>query len=742
MPPKKRLSKRSPSDEKLHAAGIAISRMRLNHSKGILALAKKIDGLRGAYETANIISLLRDCGLNEDEIATYMAVTSKLGHYEDRIKSQGLGYDGVRALVHASDEAVAQAMNLGNAGGPLGVNELARLRDIPERSKIPDIDAVKNLRTECFQAECIRMAQERQHSYTTMARELHIALEGYAERLRYVRHYYERVEDYNFLADLSDQDIEALRQEGVKVRAIEETFFGKNEEEIIALAKVLLKEFDELFPGRAIPKSDWGRIGNDNPTLRYFAEARQALVALQAGGFLGGFPSDASEHDQWDALSSVAYLAGVHSGSTLSQRLSPRPVEKLNAFIVRSASGVEAVGLDAAGFRIRGTYISIRRGRPRAKSLTSSGSAKVIVYRQVSALRLSIKLRKLNLGRRIMNAWNQRYVQIDRDGFAPDLTGQIDRLGKQKVHLLAATLRDEPFKERGKGEDDKRQQFGHAFQLIRDFRPKAFFFETSAEFRGPKHLPFRNRLAHQADDLGYVITDFELNALSFGVPQDRPRSILMGVAKKYGSQLRQPILVNPIHRTVGDAIADVAFGFLPEIEAIPEEVRTPDQIKYRKWARAWLAEHGDKPVPDTLSLIRKSSDTFDKWHKYGFNDAVRHIVQPRLEDLQTDSVPLSLLILKRLQGIPDDWTFFGSHDEQRAQICETTPPVIYRVMGHVIHAALTGEDVDIDQAARQKLESRRWKTASAFRSMAQSDNPARLKALEWREHVLREEEGP
>ncbi|OLP52377.1 hypothetical protein BJF91_02285 [Allorhizobium taibaishanense] len=709
--------------------------MRLNQSKGILALAKKIDCLRGSYETANIISLLRDCGLNEDEIATYMAVTSKLGHYEDRIKSQGTGYDGVRALVRADDETIAQAMNLSNAGGPLGANEIALLRDIPERSKIPDIAIIHKLRDECVQAECVRMARERQQSFTASVRQLHIALEGYAERLRYVRHYYETVEDYNFFADVSDEEIEALRQEGVKVRAIEETFFGEKEEDIIALAKILLKEFDEIFPGRDIPKSNWGLAGIGNPTLRYFAEARQALVALQTGGFLGGFPSEASNYGQWDALSSIAYLAGVHNGSMLSQRLSPRPVEKLNAFIVRAASGVEALGLDAAGFRIHATYISIRRGRPRR--------AKVVLCKCTSMPELRFEPRDhKKLGRRIMNAWNQRCVLIDGDGFASDLSGQIDRLGKHDVHLLAATLRDEPFKERGKGEDDKRQQFGHAFQLLRDIRPKAFFFETSAEFRGPKHLPFRNRLARQADDLGYAITDFELDALSFGVPQKRPRSILLGVAKEYGSQLRQPILANPIRQTVGDTIADVAFGFLPKIEAIPEEARTPDQIKYRKWARAWLSEHGDKSVPDTLSLIRDNSDRFDKWHKFGFNETVSHIVQPRFEDLHTDSVPLSLPILKRLQGVPDDWLFFGSHDEQRAQICETTPPVIYRAVGHVIHAALTGEDVDLDQAARQKLASGRWKNPSGFGSMAQSHDPARRRALEWREHILREEEGP
>lgn len=744
MPPKKRSSRRSPSDEDLHAAGIAISRIRLNQSKGIFALAKKIDGLRETHDTANIISLLRDCGLNEDEITTYMAVKSKLGHYEDAIKSQGLGYDGVRALVHSSDEAVAQAMSLGNAGGPLGANEISLLRDIPERLKIPDIDVVKKLREECFEAECIRIARERQQSFTSMVRELHTAMKTYEGNLRYVRRYTNIAENNKALAKLGTKGTAAFEHRRAVIQSLGETFFSDKEARIIALAKNLLREFDELFPGRAKPKSEWGFVGIDNPTLRCFAEARHALVTLQAGGFTDGFPSETSEHDQWDALSSIAYLAGVHGGSTLSRRFLPRPVGKLNAFILRAASGVEAVGLDAAGFRARATYTSMKPGRPRGRSLTPSGRQKVVAYTMegTSAVRFNPLPLEQPRKRTFPHGWNVRRFQIDNNELLADLNGEVGRLKGQDVHLLAATLTDQPFKERGRGEADERQQFGHAFQLLRDIRPKGFFFETSAEFRGPKHLPLRNRLARQADELGYVITDFELNALSFGVPQDRPRSILMGVAKQYGSRLRQPILAKPIKITVGEAIADVAFGFLPEIEAIPEESRTKDQIKYHKWATEWLADHGHKDARDTLSLIRGSSDTFNNWHERGFNRDETYTVTPRLEDLQTYSVPLSLSILKRLQGIPDDWTFLGSFHEQCAQICETTPPVIYRVVGHVIHAALTGQDVDIDLAARQKLDGIRWKTASGFRSMSESQNPARRKALEWRAHILMEEEGP
>lgn len=717
--------------------------MRQNQSRAIFALVEKIDALCKSHEAGSTLPLLRDCGLSDDEISTFMAVTAKLGQHKDSVINQGLGYDGIRALVHASNEAVTQAMFLGSARGRLGATELARLREIPESVRISDVSAAHKLRDDCFRTECIRMAEERQHAFTALAKKLHFAIETYKEHLRYVRRYYTHTENLRFLAKHSANGLAVLEQRGAIARALEKAFFIEQENKIIALAKNVLKEFDELFPGRAIPKADWGFVGNDNPTLRKFAEAREALVALQKGGFSAGFPSITSDYDQWDAVSSIAYLAGVRNRNFHSQRLSPRPVEKLNAFVLRAASGVEAVGLDAAGFRVQATYTSMLPGKPRGGTTLPSERTKIVAYDTARAPKLKFKELALKRpGRRKLNSWNVRRLQIDSDGFASELNRQIDRLGHKDVHLLAATLRDQPFKERGRGADDERQQFGLAFQLIQANRPKAFFFECAAEFLGPKHIPFRNKLVRQAEELGYIVEDFELNASMFGVPQDRPRSVLMGVAKEFGTRFRPPVLTNPIKLTLGEVISDAAFGFLPEIKAIPEEERTPDQIRYKKWAQDWLDQHGKKLVPDTLSLIRGSSNTFDRWHEFGFIINESHTVKPLIEDLHTDSVPLSFQILKRLQGIPDDWKFSGSDEDQRAQLCETTPPVIYRVIGHIIHAALTGEDVDINQAARLRLDSKRWKTASGFHSLAESRNPAHNRALEWHEHILREEAGP
>lgn len=78
--------------------------------------------------------------------------------------------------------------------------------------KISDIDAVYKLRDECFKAECVRMAEKRQHSFTTRTKKLHFAMETYEANLRYVRRYYETVDNYDLLAEMSDEEVAALEQ--------------------------------------------------------------------------------------------------------------------------------------------------------------------------------------------------------------------------------------------------------------------------------------------------------------------------------------------------------------------------------------------------------------------------------------------------------------------------------------------------------------------------------------------------
>lgn len=720
--------------------------MRLNTSKGILALVDKVQSLSVSHGSESTASLLRECGINDDEIVTFTTFTPRLGHHRNRIDKQSLGYDAIRALVHFDQESVAQALTFAEAGGCIGVEEIRRLKEISEGVKVSDLEMQSISRDECFKAECLRLAEERQFLFTGMAVQLHANLDEYDQHLQYVRGYYEAIEDYEFLETLSEDDIEDLRKEGAEVRSLEEAFFSEKEQEIVAGAKELLKEFDQIFPGRAIPKSDWALVGIDNPTLRKFAEAREALCALQVGGFLSGFPGNASPNDQWDAVASIAYLAGITRGKRASTKFLPRPVKKLNAFIVRSGSGVEAVGLDAAGFRVWGTYTFDSPGRPRGETLISAGRPKVVVDEGSLDPPMDIELSELvKSGQQKIeirpNAWNIKPFQIDHEIIRSDLQNEIGKLGGADVHLLAGTLQDQAFKERGKGEFDPREQFKHAFRLLQDIKPKAFFFECAAEFLGSMHTPLRDRLTKHAEELGFAVTSFELNASSFGVPQDRARSVFIGVSAEFASRLRPPVLLKPTNHTIGDVIKDVAFGYLPGILAIPKELRTPGQVKYRKWALTWLAKYRKTSVCDTLSLIRKSSGAFDKWYQQGFNINEQHTRRPVVEELHTESVPLSLQILKRLQGIPDDWEFVGSNTAQIEQICETTPPVIYRVIGHIIHAAITGEDVDIDQAARTKFDLKRWKTASGFRSMTEGCNPTMGKAMEWREYILGEEAG-
>ncbi|MEG5040258.1 DNA cytosine methyltransferase [Microcoleus vaginatus GB2-A3] len=86
-------------------------------------------------------------------------------------------------------------------------------------------------------------------------------------------------------------------------------------------------------------------------------------------------------------------------------------------------------------------------------------------------------------------------------------------------------------KNRG-GEGDKGQLSASYIELICQQQPDFFLFENvKGLWRTKKHKAFYNKLKHQLADSGYVFAERLINAIEYGVPQDRERIILIGVRK-------------------------------------------------------------------------------------------------------------------------------------------------------------------------------------------------------------------
>lgn len=92
-------------------------------------------------------------------------------------------------------------------------------------------------------------------------------------------------------------------------------------------------------------------------------------------------------------------------------------------------------------------------------------------------------------------------------------------------------------KNRG-GEGDKGQLSASYIELICQQQPDFFLFENvKGLWRTKKHKAFYDALKNQLSESGYVFAERLINAIEYGVPQDRDRIILIGLRKNFVKNL-------------------------------------------------------------------------------------------------------------------------------------------------------------------------------------------------------------
>lgn len=103
------------------------------------------------------------------------------------------------------------------------------------------------------------------------------------------------------------------------------------------------------------------------------------------------------------------------------------------------------------------------------------------------------------------------------------------------MDLLAGGLPCPPFSIAGKqlGENDERNLFPAAIRLIDEIKPKAVMIENVKGFLSPVFEEYRLQLKKQFEKLGYKIDWRLLNASDFGVPQLRPRVVIVALRKEF-----------------------------------------------------------------------------------------------------------------------------------------------------------------------------------------------------------------
>jgi len=259
---------------------------------------------------------------------------------------------------------------------------------------------------------------------------------------------------------------------------------------------------------------------------------------------------------------------------------------------------------------------------------------------------------------------------------------QIDATAYRGIDLLAGGVPCPPFSIAGKqlGQDDERDLFPEALRLVEEAQPKAVMLENVRGLASVKFQAYRNSIRARLSELGYESDWQVLNASEFGVPQLRPRFILVAARPEYfdrfewpGARGTAPTVGKTLHHLMArdgwpgaDAWAEGADGIGPTIVGGSRKHGGPDLGPTRARA-AWLE----------LGIDGKGIAN------YGPDELTPVDHTPRL----------TLEMAAAIQGFPPEWKFYGRKTAAYRQIGNAFPPPVAEAVGLAINAAVTGGKV-------------------------------------------------
>lgn len=262
------------------------------------------------------------------------------------------------------------------------------------------------------------------------------------------------------------------------------------------------------------------------------------------------------------------------------------------------------------------------------------------------------------------------------------------------VDLIAGGLPCPPFSVAGKqlGKADERNMFPAALRLIDEIRPRAVMIENVRGLLDPAFNDYRDFITRKLKAMGYKSDWKLLNASSFGVPQLRPRVIFVAVQKSMSDRFVWPCsngqetCSEPA--TVGQTLHDLmaSRGWLGA-DAWREQANTiaPTIVGGSK-------KHGGPDLGPTRA--RKA------WALLGV-DGIS--IADQAPDRDFVGMPrLTVQMVARLQGFPDDWIFSGRKTPAYRQVGNAFPPPVAQAVGRQIMECLSNRATRITQQRKTK----------------------------------------
>jgi DNA (cytosine-5)-methyltransferase 1 len=262
---------------------------------------------------------------------------------------------------------------------------------------------------------------------------------------------------------------------------------------------------------------------------------------------------------------------------------------------------------------------------------------------------------------------------------------------KGKVDLLAGGVPCPPFSIAGKqlGADDERDLFPQAMRLVEEIEPKAVMLENVRGLSTAKFAPYRQSILDTLDELGYHSDWQVINASEHGVPQLRPRFILVATKKEYGEEFHWPEPVGT-PATVGKTLLPL--------------------MKSRGWmgAEAWAVKaNGIGPTlvggsrkhggPDLGPTRARAA-----WLNLGVDGKGLANEIPD-ETYPADYIPrITVQMAALIQGFPADWVFSGRKTASYRQVGNAFPPPVAKAIGKAIRKHIGAGEVPVNMETAER----------------------------------------